>query len=276
MLEIPMKKLLLGAAAFVALSARALAADMAVPYTKAPAMAVAPVYNWTGWYVGGNAGALWGNGGADPNGFTTADGFVDFPTRIAGGQFPGYRFRDAAFIGGGQFGYNAQMASIVYGIEADFQFTSRDFTQTVAFPAGAFDANTQSARSKLDFLGTVRGRIGYTFTPMFLGYVTGGLAYGHTQNSVTTIGVPDGFAGVAISGTGDAWRAGWTVGAGFEYAFGANWSVKGEYLYYDLGSQNVTLNYSALDAGVANLINYRFNNTGNIARVGLNYKFAGY
>jgi outer membrane immunogenic protein len=270
-----MKKLLLSAVALAAVgTVPALAADMAVPYTKAPAMAVAPVYNWTGWYVGLNAGGMWNQGGSDPGSFVT-DGFVDFPGRIALGQFPAFRSHEASFIGGGQFGYNWQASSIVYGIEADFQYTSHDSTQTVAFPAGAFDANTQSARSKLDFLGTVRGRLGYTFTPMFLGYVTGGLAYGHTQNSVTTIGVPDGFPGVAVSGTGDEWRAGWTVGAGFEYAFGANWSVKGEYLYYDLGRQNLVLDYTAL-AGAPNLINYRVDNTGNIARLGLNYKFAGY
>jgi outer membrane immunogenic protein len=232
------------------------------------------VYNWTGWYVGVNAGGMWGDDHADPGAFVS-NGFVNFANREAMGQFPTYRFGDSAFIGGGQFGYNWQSGAIVSGFEADFQYTSHDSTQTVAFPAGAFNANTESANQKLDFLGTVRGRLGYTFTPMFLGYVTGGLAYGQMQNSVTTVGVPNGFAGVAISGSSTDWKAGWTVGAGFEYAFMNNWSVKAEYLYYDLGSsQNVVLDYSAL-AGVAgsNLIYYRANVNGNIVRAGLNYKF---
>jgi len=205
------------AAAALLVAAPAFAADIAQPYpTKAPVVAVEPVFSWTGFYLGGNVGGAWGSGedaldllGLEPSGF----------------------------IGGGQLGYNVQLDNnIVIGIEADIQ--GSDVSDT------AF-----GVESKMDYFGTVRGRIGYAFDHI-LPYFTGGWAWGHNK-------VTDQFTGFETSNT----LSGWTIGGGVEYAFTNNWTVKAEYLYMDLGSDY----YDSIgaDAGL----------TANVVRAGLNYKF---
>lgn len=171
-------------------------------------------------------------------------------------------------------GCNWQVAPAwVVGVETDINYTGLKNTTTFAFPATNFDANTQSATQNIPWLGTVRGRVGITPTPSFLLYVTGGLAYARVENSVATIGVPNGFPGVLVGVSSASTRAGWTAGTGGEWAFAPNWSVKLEYLYFDLGTQTPNLNYAVVTGGAGNTINYSFAERGQIARVGVNYKF---
>ncbi len=266
--------------------------------TKAPAYMPPPppVYTWTGFYLGLNAGWGWGNNDGVSN--TVLSSFCN---TTLGGCAPN-NFSNAAvaavpatldtnpngFIGGGQVGYNLQSGPFVYGVEADFQGADirgdATATGTVA-PVGFVGLNTVSvtgsASQKIDFLGTLRGRLGWTPTPPALLYITGGLAYGHTKTNVAfsehVSGAcfcgPDPFTSVE----NDEWRAGWTVGGGVEWMFTPNWTVKAEYLYYDLGS--VTLNSSLTQlnggavpffgVGIASEATYR----GSIARAGINYKF---
>jgi outer membrane immunogenic protein len=139
---------------------------------------------------------------------------------------------------------------------------------------------TGAASQKIDFIGTLRGRLGWTPTAPLLFYMTGGLAYGHTRTDVSFTShftscntcTDDPFT----SASTDEWRAGWTAGGGVEWMFGPHWSLKGEYLYYDLG--NVSLD-NLLDqrsvgrpfvtVGIRSEAHYK----GNIARVGVNYHF---
>jgi outer membrane immunogenic protein len=257
-------------------SAAANAADMAV---KAPPPAAAPVHNWSGFYLGGNVGVIWSNTSADPESFTTAG--LDFLGRQAVGQFPSFNVAGTGFVGGGQIGHNWQFApNGVAGIEADIDYTGLNKTDTRVFAAtnfigdGPIDANIESAAQKLTWLGTVRGRLGLTLlNNTVLAFATGGLAYGRVNDSVQTIGVPNGVAGILVGASSDTVRTGWTVGGGVEYAFLNDWSAKLEYLYYDLGSQALTLNYGSIPGDAGNTFTYKFRDHGNIVRVGLSRHF---
>jgi outer membrane immunogenic protein len=152
------------------------------------------------------------------------------------------------------------------------------------FPPGALVPTTGTGSEEIDWFGTVRGRLGWTPTSPLLVYATGGLAYAHVQTgasfSIQTI-VPvagqTGAGSTALSQSGT--RAGWTVGGGLEWMFAPQWSVKGEYLYYDLGTVtlNQTLGLVGVGAGAGQFLGFNSQSavhyTGNIARAGLNYKF---
>ena len=186
------------------------------------------------------------------------------------------------FIGGGQIGYNWQFnLNWVAGIEADIQGTTVSGNGSASGAAaelvtGAQVLTTTTASKSLDYLGTVRARVGYLVTPTLLVYGTGGLAYGgiNLNTSVgqvaTTPAFTPGFGGNSISST----RAGWTVGGGLEWMFLPNWSAKLEYLYYDLGSVNASVPLgggSPLLYSSALLTTASYN--GQMVRVGLNYHF---
>jgi outer membrane immunogenic protein len=290
-----MKRVLHGVALLLAGVVSAAAADMPTPvpiYTKAlPPPLVA---SWTGWYVGVNAGGVFGG---DPTTVATVPGFV-FPA-LAFTTPAGFAAATAAngvlggnaggFIGGGQFGYNWQLSSaFVTGFEADIQGVSdshsANLTNNIQHPTfpGNFLFATMSTTKSLDYIGTVRGRLGWAATPTFLLYGTGGLAYGGVNSSASITGglTPPTFvanniwtSAATISNT----RVGWTAGGGGEWKFASNWSAKFEYLYYDLGTVNYGLP-PLLETGCGGLCfslnptaSTRFN--GSIVRAGLNYFF---
>ena len=262
-----MKKLVLVGALLLTIAGIAEAADM--PLKAAPL----PVH-WTGCYFGVNLGGAWSNSHATPGSFTS-NGFVDFAGREAQGEFSTYDFGGGGFTGGGQLGCNYQVSSSwVIGVETDFNGTTLSQLSSFAFPTtAAFNTNTQSASQSLSWLGTVRGRLGYLVTPSWLVFATGGLAYGQVDNTVSTVGVPDGFAGTTVAVSSNSNRTGYTAGGGVEYAISNKWTAKLEYLYYDLGSETLLLNYASLPGGVGNAINYTFTEKGNIVRLGLNLRF---
>lgn len=275
-------------AVLIATTVAGSAADL--PLKAAPYVATPPVSSWTGFYVGLNAGATWGNNN-DVNvvslGVFNPAGFVpDIMNQGAAGATTNLsnRNNDARFIGGAQIGYNWQAANWVYGIEADIQGIANNNTNFTAATSvmannGVPVITTLNASQKIDYLGTVRGRLGFLATPTFLFYGTGGLAYGQVASAINItqshVG-PNTFGSTA--GSFSQTRAGWTAGAGLEWLFTPKWSVKFEYLYYDLG--DVSYNAGALQASFTNgFVRYaispevstRFN--GNIVRAGVNYHF---
>jgi outer membrane immunogenic protein len=285
-----MKKVLSVAALAVALTGSALAADLP-RYKAPPPPPLPPPPLWTGFYVGLNAGGTWGNNNnirtaaapifdVVPNGLSVPSSFL--------ANFVGSS-NSSGFIGGGQLGYNWQfMNSFVGGVEADIQGIARSggnntlFSAVQALPTFPAGTVTQIAtvNKSLDYVGTVRGRLGWLFTPTLLAYGTGGLAYGGVNMSTTLfqVNVPNFGASSVQGSTGNFsdTRVGWTVGGGLEWMFMPNWSLKAEYLYYDLGTvsysltplTNVTavLNFASVAQSTA-----RFN--GNIVRAGVNYHF---
>jgi outer membrane immunogenic protein len=254
-----MRKLLLTSAAFGVLALPAMAADLAPVYKAPPPV---PVCMWCGFYVGLNAGGTWGDdnsvavNSALANDFLLGAGASYGSTSAAGASGSVPSGNRSGFIGGGQIGYNWQISSAwLVGFEDDIQGISGNGNGTLGnstpVGAGGFFGNPDvvttsiASTNKLDYLGTVRGRLGYLFTPAFLVYGTGGLAYGGVKASTTITQSNNDCsftpvaciqsatsAGGAVSQT----RAGWTAGAGLEWLFTRQWSAKVEYLHYDLGS----------------------------------------
>jgi outer membrane immunogenic protein len=261
---------LLSAATIVLAASSAFAADL--PSRKGgPAAPVylPPAFTWTGFYVGLNAGYVFG--GENNVRTTGTPGFVGL---IAPGIAPGnLKAGGDGFIGGGQIGYNMQYGQFVYGLETDLQFADTKKKSTFI---GAPVLGTQlatSAESEMRYFGTLRARLGYTPIDRLLVYATGGLAYGDVKTNLAVNGVQN--AALGWAGSKSDTRFGWTIGAGAEYALTNNWSIKGEYLYYDLGRKTVsTVPNAAANAAVPGVAYVgRTETTGHIARAGVNYKF---
>lgn len=262
-----MKKLAFAVSIFALSAAAASAADLAPRYVKAPATVVNPAYNWTGFYVGLNAGGAWGR---DDIGSTTfVNGFFPVDNAAVTAATNG-RLNSSGFTGGGQAGYNYQTGNFVLGVEADFDYLGlRRNTSTVfPFPStpGAF-FTVQNSMST-DWLITARGRIGFAANN-WLFYATGGLAVTNERFSQTNLFLAPFVSTSTFSDT----RLGWTVGGGAEYALNKNWSIKGEYLYADFGTVSTTGVLTPAFAG--SVIGNTFHLTTNIGRVGVNYKFGG-
>jgi outer membrane immunogenic protein len=231
--EASMKRRLLASVGFAALVATsALAADVpplrSMPPPRAPAFV--PFFSWNGFYVGLNAG--YGFGSSNWSNNVTAATTGDFD--ISG------------VLVGGTIGYNLQFGSAVFGIEADIDWTNIK---------GSIATNCiGTCETSSDWLGTVRGRIGYAFD-RFLPYATAGAAFGDIKGSVAS-------GARSFSET----NVGWTAGAGLEYAFISSWSAKVEYLYVDLGK-------ATCDATCSGTNPFDVTFTTHIVRAGLNYKF---
>ena len=285
-----MKRILIGSVAVVSLlsATSGFAADLSPRmYAKAP-LATAVVYDWTGFYIGGNAGYSWGRERTDGN-LTGTQNVSVFrtagPTLVSSvdtvlGTLPLTGRADVnGFIGGGQAGYNWQRGTWLFGLEADFQGSDERGHGDVCTVAGCpLGSSVLTANYKLDWFGTARGRVGFLPTERVLLYATGGLAYGHFAADAPLIPLSWGST-----------RAGWTVGAGVEAAIDRNWSVKLEYLYMDLGSigssgASASMVTNALNTPtpgfntvttttLTSAFNTRF--TDNILRAGVNYRFGG-
>ena len=187
--------------------------------------------------------------------------------------------RTSGFIGGGQIGYNFMASpSFLVGLETDIQGLagsgSGTAINTATAPNGASNLANFVATNRLNWFGTLRGRLGYAFAPTFLGYVTGGLAYGGVSNSVTMFASntinQSSSSFVTASGT----RVGWTVGGGLEWMFAQNWSAKLEYLYYDLGTTTaIGAVTSATSPFLLATVQSTTRTNGHIVRAGVNYHF---
>jgi outer membrane immunogenic protein len=164
-------------------------------------------------------------------------------------------------FGGGQIGYNWQAgrgSNLLLGIEVDFQ------------GAGIRDSHTgvgtqaflETHRVDVNWFGTVRGRLGYTFGPMTLIYATGGLAYGNVDSRLSAPAAPGTFE------RRDGTQTGFVVGGGLEHKLPANWSAKLEYQYIDLGSERLLGT-----PGFAGFHTNPLDTSFHTVRLGLNYKF---
>jgi outer membrane immunogenic protein len=215
-----------------------------------------PIFTWTGFYIGVNAGGAFR---ANSNNNNNNAFFLGAPFIGAGNNGGG---NNARFIGGGQAGINYQVNQFVFGIEGDGQaLVGGNNNNNNNF--GNFGNNGNNTR----FLGTVRGRAGVAFD-RFLVYGTGGVAFGSgpTVNNFNPFLLGAGPA-FNNANNGNNWRVGYAVGAGVEYAFLNNWSIKVEYLYTDLGRSNNNNNFGFGLGG--NSLRER----NHIIRAGLNYKF---
>jgi outer membrane immunogenic protein len=261
------------------------AADLPV---KAPAPApVAALPNWTGFYLGLNAGGAWGR--ADPNtsvacaaapGFNLGyigltGGCADVPLVNAAGTGS---ISKATFIGGGQAGYNVQSNNVVYGIELDFDSMNIKAARQVTGNYTTLPASfTVTTSANTNWLFTARGRVGWAFGDV-LAYATGGLAVTELKSRNSFADNAAFFPGPgAGTWSASATKLGWTAGGGIEWALSHNWSAKVEYLYVKFGSvtaSGLIVGTTGIPgAAYGNAINTSVDLTASIARAGINYKF---
>jgi outer membrane immunogenic protein len=278
-----------------------MAADLALRPYAVPA----PPVGWSGLYVGANAGGTFSS--ANNLTITTVPqaSFGGLPSiedanaaaASASGSFGSGR--RAGFIGGGQAGYNWQFGSFLAGVEADIQWvvgrgsssngaTGVGLVGPDSFAPGTTDLTAFTASSQLSLLGTLRARAGYLVTPALLAYATGGLAYGSISGSAGFTTANPAYPAIGqsspwgVSNVFSAVRLGWTLGGGLEWMFVPGFTVKAEYLYYDLGSVSAEIGTSGpiVLAGFPGAPSPWFTNastlsvrtSGSILRVGLNYE----
>jgi len=323
----------------------AFAADL--PSRKAePFVPPPPPPAWTGFYVGLNAGYGFGtsdnvtNTGVGVYDLLANHGGNAGPITTFGGtalaNSANSSVNQSGFVGGGQVGYNYQFyQNFLAGIEVDIDgagirggggyngaFATANKYRSVSWgrPDGEGIASGTANRfydrtavgggtlsANVDYIGTVRGRLGWLASPTLLLYGTGGLAYGGVSvsaNDAVTVGnswIRSGNWNFSLgnviqnSGTWNHARSsllsstssstsysdtlvGWTVGGGVEWLFLPNWSAKLEALYYDLGS--VSFNSAPLAVydsrgriQAINIVNHSVTFDGVIARAGVNYHF---
>jgi outer membrane immunogenic protein len=300
---VQMKKFLLGSVAAAALGMPAMAADMGV----AP-RSVAPTYDWSGIYVGGNAGWMRGTASSGFNAFpcvvstvggTAVGGCGDYFTfgqgsaiNIANVNAIGSNSsRTHSFTGGGQIGFNLQKGRFVGGMEWDFE-SFRPNSSTLA--VGSYGPTAGSANNSFIFaentggswLSTLRGRIGVapSTAPNSLFYLTAGLAAAKVNFSGAftdfQTAPPRVSGGLTDFQSFSQVQYGFVGGAGLEYGIG-NWSVRAEYLYLQLAAANRDFAVPTNGAGpgtcsnFCSIFQYSPTYTQHILRVGVNYRFGG-
>ncbi|HVY18796.1 MAG TPA: outer membrane beta-barrel protein [Bauldia sp.] len=231
------------------------------------AHADAPKYDWSGFYVGGNGGYATGHLLTTESSLTT-DGTV---FGVPGNYSPPRMFPDPdddkpfdGGFGGFQLGFNRQAGPLVFGTEADFQFSRifRTDTDPVTAPNPLV---TTSADLKM--FGTVRGRLGLALDRVNV-YGTGGFAYGYARGDLTVTG--NAGAGTPYSASGVQIQYGYTFGGGLEAAITDHWIVRGEYLYMNLGTGKYTF---AFPAGTSTTATSKETITENLFRGAISYKF---
>ena len=266
------------------------------------------LYSWSGWYVGGNGGYASGDDGTiDPNAtvstvpglFTNEAPFI-VPSQLA--TLGPLDTKPQGGLGGVQTGYNYQVGLFVFGIEADYDWgdisgsSSRISHSEFNIPGepGFGVTTNMSVRERLESLGTLRGRLGFTPFENGLLYATGGLAFGQASSGIDVsqfetgqnICNGTGITFTPSSGSRSSTLTGWTAGGGGEWAFAPNFSAKVEYLHYDLGSMHYSANQikdisCPLPTNPPNTQFASFNLApsaefqGDLVRIGLNYKLSG-
>jgi outer membrane immunogenic protein len=275
-----MKKFVLGILIALTGATCAVAADL---YYKAPV--AVPVYDWTGFYVGGNVGGAWGS--FDPR---TVSAFsndawdvkTDFPAIDRVGI---QSSKPTGFTGGFEAGYNWQTRNFVFGVEGDIEALSlsRGASSSALYPGYPYTF-TVTSNTSTTWLATVRGRIGYAVNN-WLFFATGGPALTDLRGNFAFFdryGNADGGTNAHESASFSGTKTGYTIGGGVEAGLWGNWSVKGEYLYANFGTVSVSSNnLTAFSPALlfphiafpSQVFNHRFDLKANIARAALNYRF---
>jgi len=237
-----MKAVILSGIAAVAIASSAFAGDLAPPPAPVAAAPVAP--SWTGFYLGGNIGAV----------VESASGTSNFTDTIPGdppNNPQSNSFSSTGFLGGVQAGYNWQFAPLwVAGIEADWDWANTGYnfcrqTDPLSVACVSNLDGFEAINSKTDWLATLRGRLGVTWGN-WLFYGTGGAAWGRV-NTTLTLNCSDpalpvdgcgasSTVGLVASSSTSTTAVGWVAGLGAEWMLANNWSLRAEWLHIDLGS----------------------------------------
>ena len=199
-------------------SATANAADMQVP-VKAPPPVMPLPFSWTGFYIGGNLGGAWAHRNVTDSLF-------------------GLNFSNGAnngvFVGGGQIGGNYQFSNFVVGLEGTFDRASNNNNTTtgIVVPGG----NTIQVTSNNTWISTLAGRLGVAYDRVLFYGKGGGAWVGNNSFTVTNV-----TTGASITGSNSNTTSGWLAGAGLEWAFANNWTLKFEYDFIGLSGRTFTV-----------------------------------
>lgn len=231
----------IGLLAWAAVGQPALAADLPV---KAPVRApvAAPIFTWTGCYIGGHVGYGWAREQWDYGYYDGTDYNLDYGSHTTKG-----------ILGGGQIGCNYQTGAWVLGLEGDFSWTGMDGSHV-------YDGDYFHS-TKLDWIATLTGRLGYAFGQSLL-YVKGGIAWDRGSYNMLLDG---------ISYSDKVTRTGWTIGGGWEYGLTPNWSFKLEYNFIDFGKDDVWWDYQYANDPWS----YHVSQKIHVVKAGINYRFGG-
>ena len=213
------------------------------PRTHAQSPQVEPAYNWTGFYLGVNAGSGSGQTNTDE---------LCFDCNVPGHTFPLGQHSYSGFIGGGQIGYNYQLGNFAVGVEGDF-----DGTNIHGALVGL--QNDYVNTTRYNWIASIRGRAGFAIDKVFI-YATGGGAFTSVEHSSldNAIGAPE--ASTTKSGS--------VVGGGLEFAIDNHWSIRGEYLSYDFGRNRLQINLVPIRP-----IYFEYTDQIQSVRAGIDYKF---
>lgn len=234
------------------------------------------ITTWSGFYLGINGGYSWSSANTrvlplpTPDQLPLGDGSIQ-PSSMSVSMSGG--------VLGGQIGYNWQLPAypqVYLGLETDMNWNSLKGSARGNAVGNTVEHlevfnDVLSTQQKSTWFGTLRGRLGFSPMPLVLLYGTGGLAYGSIEKKANTNFIPGGYGDEQYPYSKTLTRTGWTAGGGAEWAPKQNWSVKLEYLYYELGSTS----------GVADPIvpnppfqtKYTWTNPAQVIRLGLNYHF---
>ena len=234
-----------------------------VPYAKAPAMAAASA-SWAGFYAGAHGGYGWGE-----NPFLVPNAL----TMVNGGDIGGTR--PTGWVAGGHFGHNWQYDRVVAGLEADLSAADLKGASNTATSTGGGGSIGLGFDDKVKYLGTARGRLGYTVTPNFLLYGTAGLAWERFERAQNVTQTTPAGSVITRSMTPSD-RFGWVAGVGGEVMLGSpNWIARLEYLHYDFGRINGDGSFFSNAPG-QNVFNGSItagHQTIDLVRAGVSYKF---
>jgi outer membrane immunogenic protein len=237
--------------ALLAIPVAASAADLkpAPVYSKAPM--IAPVFTWTGFYIGGNLGGAWAHRNVTDSLF-------------------GLNFSNGAnngvFIGGGQIGGNYQFSNFVVGVEGSFDWASNNNNTTTGIVVPGLGGNTIQVTSNNTWITTLAGRFGVAYDRVLFYGKGGGAWVGNNSFTVTNV-----TTAASITGSNSNTTSGWLAGAGLEWAFANNWTLKFEYDFIGLSGRTFTV-----PAGSPFLVGDTFTTGSNniqMATVGVNFLF---
>jgi opacity protein-like surface antigen len=226
-------------------------------------------YVWSGSYAGLNSGYGWGAAkpgiGADSANAAISLTIGDVPS--------GMSYDTAGYVSGGLAGYNARLGPMLVGVEADLSLAHIAGTGSITSTVTPFNTTIDQ---RVDWFGTLRGRIGTFPAHNLMLFASGGLAYGETKLNAAVVGPVGTACAVAATcsiSSANGISIGWAVGAGLEYALASNLTFKGEYLYVDLGDRSVHTQETATGGLLPFSYTARSDFNFHVLRSGVNYKF---
>jgi len=242
------------------------AADL--PVKSSPYIAPAPVWSWTGFYIGGHVGGGWGTTSSTLNSLGTP-----FPLPPGFGTGALSNLSSSGILGGVQLGYNYQISPLfVLGVEGDFSWADINGDGPCSVQLPFFIPVAFSCGGTANWIGDITGRVGLAHDRLLV-YLKGGWAWSDNDYNVSGT-IPIG-PGVSVNGSASSTRSGGLLGFGIEYAFTQNWTAKIEYNYIDFGTDTITVptSVTGLGGGLNLSPSVAIDERINLVKVGVNYKF---